>query len=270
MGQTKVLIVEDEFTLYDELYELMTDKGFSVVQQKENMAVDNYEDAVELLHQHRPNLAIVDIRLRGERDGLDLTEYIRAHFNMPVIILSAYDNDQNIERVKKIKPDHFVIKQGKPVNKKQLWITIEMLKDKIIDPSPLNTLGKYMKVREVDVEPEKNATSVIRPEDPLDFETFVRWAEISHIQTINKEERNKVRLYRDQPNKAYHSRATMDEMEETLPRQFVRISQSTIVNAAFVTGRRKKYSCIVGDLYFEFSESYQEAAYKKLMQLLGW
>jgi DNA-binding NarL/FixJ family response regulator len=65
-GPTRILVVEDDFLIALQTEAALTEAGFSVV----GIAA-TAEEAIALAREQRPFLAVMDIRLAGERDGID-------------------------------------------------------------------------------------------------------------------------------------------------------------------------------------------------------
>lgn len=112
------LIVEDETLIAEELSERLTRMGFSVVG-----TVDSADEAIQLAIQERPNVVLMDIRLKGEKDGIHAAAEIRKHFDIPVIYLTAYSDQITLNRVKETEPYGYVLK---PFHERELQITIEL------------------------------------------------------------------------------------------------------------------------------------------------
>lgn len=87
----KVLIVEDNFILSMVEERLLSKLGHEVVGK-----VASGEEAVELFRKLQPDLIIMDISLSGEMDGIEATQKIREHSNVPVLFVSG-----NSDRFKK-------------------------------------------------------------------------------------------------------------------------------------------------------------------------
>ncbi|MGB8192117.1 MAG: response regulator, partial [Chitinophagaceae bacterium] len=141
MSQTKlkVLVMEQELTLFDELADFCEKKGFDVLYNEQHKPVQSYEEAVQLVETKLPDLAILDVQLKSGKDGIDLGAYIRKHFFTPVIFLSANDDFPELERASSIAANGFVIKAEKPIDKDQLWISIRLA-------MPLAELKKKRKI----------------------------------------------------------------------------------------------------------------------------
>ena len=85
--------------------------------------VSSGEDAISKSDQVRPELVLMDVRLRGEMDGIHAAEIIRDRFNVPVVYLTAYADEETILRAKKTTPFGYLVK---PFNERELRATIEI------------------------------------------------------------------------------------------------------------------------------------------------
>lgn len=86
-----------------------------LINQEEDLVIcgeaENAEAALELLKKVKPDLAIVDISLRGI-DGIELTKLIRARFdNIPVLVVSMHDESLFAERALKVGARGYIMKQ---------------------------------------------------------------------------------------------------------------------------------------------------------------
>ena len=66
--------------------------------------VDTGEEAIEKAEEDKPDLILMDIRIKGEMDGIDTAEVIRNKFEIPVIFSTAYLDEERIERAKITMP----------------------------------------------------------------------------------------------------------------------------------------------------------------------
>jgi len=91
-------------------------KGLAqLINQEEDLVIcgeaDNAETALEALKKVKPDLAIVDISLRGI-DGFELTKLIRARFdNIPVLVISMHDESLFAERALRVGARGYIMKQ---------------------------------------------------------------------------------------------------------------------------------------------------------------
>jgi PAS domain S-box-containing protein len=85
--------------------------------------VDTGEKAIAKAEADKPDLILMDIRIKGEMDGIDTAEVIRNRFGIPVIFSTAYLDEERIELAKLTMPFGYVLK---PVQERDLKVTIEM------------------------------------------------------------------------------------------------------------------------------------------------
>lgn len=100
-----VLLVEDEILIAEDIRQALGDEGFSVCATPSSAA-----EAMEACFHHRPDIAIVDIRLRGTIDGIDTADALREQFNVPIVFLTAHADQSDLERAKRVEPVGFVMK----------------------------------------------------------------------------------------------------------------------------------------------------------------
>ena len=113
-----ILIVEDEAPLAMSLEDQLMESGYDVI----GIAVSG-EDAIDLFYDKMPDLILMDIKLKGEIDGIDAAISIRSKHSVPIIFLTAFSNDIEVQRAKDIGPEAFILK---PFQTRELEIAIEM------------------------------------------------------------------------------------------------------------------------------------------------
>ncbi|MEO5890103.1 MAG: response regulator [Ferruginibacter sp.] len=275
-GKRKVLLVEDEYILYQELAEFFEAKGFEITRFDDDRAVDNYEDACKLLKQYEPDFAVLDIRIKGKKDGIELGSFIRKHYQIPVIYLSAFDTYENLDRIRQTGGDGFVIKVDKPVDKKQLWATVQLLLPRYEATVKKRTLGSFFRVKEMDIRQDANRQRITAKEqdDPVEVEKFLKWQDIVFIESFNNKiagsGNNNILMHTRDANRGYMMRGSLNELEPKLPTQFVRVDQSTIINLGEVTGRNKTGTVyFINTMSFKISDTYRLNALEKIDLFLG-
>src|SRR6266567_3099463 len=117
-SEPRALIVEDEILIAEELRERLSRLGFSVI-----AAVDSGEEGVAIATRERPDLVLMDIRLRGEKDGVQAAKEIREQVDVPIVYLTAHSDRLTVERVKATDYDGFILK---PFQRRELQMTIEV------------------------------------------------------------------------------------------------------------------------------------------------
>ncbi|GAB4307343.1 MAG: hypothetical protein Kow0019_02960 [Methanobacteriaceae archaeon] len=120
------MIVEDERITAEDLKEGLEELGYTV-----SAVVYSGEDSIKKAKELKPDLIIMDIRLEGEMDGIEAAEYIRSNFGIPVIYLSAYSDEDTIQRAKITEPSGFIRKSpagflNKPFEESELHTAIEI------------------------------------------------------------------------------------------------------------------------------------------------
>ena len=116
--KSNVLIVEDEALVALEIRECVEHLGHNV-----SAVVDTAQDAVQHALSRKPDLIIMDIRLKGTMDGIEAASLIRKSASVPVIFLSAYSGDEFLERAKITEPYGYLLK---PIHEEQLESAIRM------------------------------------------------------------------------------------------------------------------------------------------------
>jgi PAS domain S-box-containing protein len=118
MNNAKILIVEDEAIIAMELESQLQSLGYEVTS-----IVDTGEKAIQKAEEDKPDLILMDIRIKGEMDGIDTAEVIRNRFRIPVVFSTAYLDEERIDRAKITMPFGYVLK---PIQERDLKVTLEM------------------------------------------------------------------------------------------------------------------------------------------------
>jgi len=117
-NEPRVLIVEDEALIAEELRERLAGLGCSVI-----AAVDSAEEGVAIATRERPDIVLMDIRLKGEKDGVEAAQEIRAQVDLSIVYVSAHSDLPTVERAKSTEHDGFLLK---PFHIRELRSTIEV------------------------------------------------------------------------------------------------------------------------------------------------
>lgn len=114
----KTLIVEDEPLIAENIASILRGSAFHTIA----IAYD-YEEALQALQTNTPDIAILDINLEDEHDGIDVANYIKRTSNIPFIFLTSYSDQATIDRVKATGPYAYIVK---PFNKNTLLASLEI------------------------------------------------------------------------------------------------------------------------------------------------
>lgn len=116
--KVKILVVEDESIVAMDIKNRLTKLGYEVCGP-----VSSGPEAIRKVAESHPNLILMDIRIKGELDGVDTAEQIRACYDVPIIFLTAYSDEATLQRAKLTTPYGYLLK---PLEERELYITIEM------------------------------------------------------------------------------------------------------------------------------------------------
>jgi len=133
MTKERILVVEDEVLVAEELREDLEELGYSVAG-----VVGSGESAVRAVSENRPDLILMDVRLEGDVDGIEAARQIQAKFDVPIIYLTAYSDQETLKRAAATSPAAYLIK---PFNERELEANIALaLSANRPKPSPTDRL----------------------------------------------------------------------------------------------------------------------------------
>ena len=118
MEKARILIVEDETIIAMEIASQLQSLGYEVIS-----IVDTGEKAIQKAEEDKPDLILMDIRIKGEMDGIETAEIIRSQFGIPVVFSTAYANEERLDRAKLTQPFGYLLK---PIQERDLKVTLEM------------------------------------------------------------------------------------------------------------------------------------------------
>ncbi len=116
--ETKILIVEDEAIVAKNIEKHLISAGYKVVG-----VATTAEESIKKAQTRNPDLVLMDIKLKGETDGIEAANKIRESLRLPVIFLTSYTDDKTFQRAKLTDPFGYLIK---PFDIKDLKRTVEM------------------------------------------------------------------------------------------------------------------------------------------------
>ncbi|MCB9082124.1 MAG: response regulator transcription factor [Lewinellaceae bacterium] len=118
MTTIRILIVEDEPLIAEDIRECLTNVDYSVV-----AVAHNKNQAIQALQTETPDLVLLDINLGGNMDGLELAALINDQHQVPFIFLTSYSHRAIIEEAKLTRPMGYIIK---PFDERDLYSSIEI------------------------------------------------------------------------------------------------------------------------------------------------
>ncbi len=117
-SSNRIMIVEDEELTALGIKNCLEEMGYTVTSSE-----FSGEEAIRKAEEDKPDLVIMDIILRGEMDGIEAAGQIRSRFNIPVVYLTAYSDEEMLNRLMKTEPFGYV---NKPFNDKDLRVAVEI------------------------------------------------------------------------------------------------------------------------------------------------
>lgn len=103
MSKGKILVVDDDRLVLATLTYGLAQAGFEVID------ADNGDDAILLAREHRPELALLDIRMEG-LSGFDVAAYLREYLHIPFMFLSAFADEDTVAKVKELGAVAYLVK----------------------------------------------------------------------------------------------------------------------------------------------------------------
>ena len=234
----RILVVEDEMIIGAKISMYLSELGYEVTG-----VIPRAEEALLHVKENPPDIALLDIRLKGEMDGIELAGILRQQYNIPVVFLTANTDDATFDQAKKVKPYAFL---AKPFGKQELKRALELTKNLVAGEaaSEANT---------EDPNPSANA--------PLTDRFFVYDGEkrvkiLFDSVLYIKAERNYCRIVT--ASKEYLLSMPMKSLESELPRDlFQRIHRSYIVNLKHVDEIHQQ-TVRIGNSTLTVSQAYQK------------
>lgn len=145
----KILVVDDDRLVLATLTHGLTQAGYEVID------ADNGDDAILLAREHKPDLALLDIRMEG-KSGFDVAENLRrSPKRVPFMFLSAFSDEATLAQVKALGAVAYLVK---PLDIRQIVPAVEAA------------------FANIDAQRERAVSTVHRSDDALVLETPVAMA----------------------------------------------------------------------------------------------
>ena len=114
----KIMIVDDDVTTVTELIEALKSSGYEI-----GSTVESGAEAIKTAKKTKPDVVLMDIVMPGKIDGIEAAKTIRTELNIPVIFLTDYSEEDNIERASSARSYGYL---PKPFNAAQVSSTIKI------------------------------------------------------------------------------------------------------------------------------------------------
>ena len=225
--KVKIYIVEDEYITQAVLKNNVEEIGYSVV----GMA-DTAEQAWEDLQKMDVDLALLDINLAGEKDGIWLAKQVRANLGIPFIFLTAYGDKATISTAVKTQPNGYLLK---PFNEVDIYTAIEVALNNFNQASvggqrTINTSIDEQPVVESNPQPTSSTDVSVGNDQTiyLKVDKIFYKIKLSDIFYV-KSDSNYVEVFLE--SKKHLVRSTLKNFSDLLPsNMFIQVHRSYIVN----------------------------------------
>lgn len=208
----KLLIVEDELIIAEDLRDILEGLHYEVV----DIAITARE-ALQMIEEHLPDLIILDIHIKGGKDGIDLAADIREQYQLPFLFLTSHADPATLQRAKEVEPYGYLVK---PFQEKDIYAAVEMA---------LNNVRKEKKIeKQTDEEAGfiANDSLFVRANGML---VKLKLSDITHLEADG----NYTTVYANKSR--YVIRAILKELEQKLDTNiFARIHKSYLVNLSAI------------------------------------
>ena len=101
--KARILVVDDDRLVLATVTHGLMQAGYEVYD------ADNGDDAILLAREHKPDLALLDIRMEG-KSGLDVAAYLRDYLHLPFMFLSAFADEDTVRQVQALGAVAYLVK----------------------------------------------------------------------------------------------------------------------------------------------------------------
>lgn len=211
MSQIRIIVVEDESIVAKDIQHSLNRLGYDVV-----ATASTGEKALQAVERHTPDIVLMDIMLKGKMSGIDAAREIREKWNIPVVYLTAYADENTLNKAKITEPYGYIIKPFKEID---IHTSIEM--------------AIYKHKKEMEVTKERDLLYSLVEGQTKGGILFVK--SNTRIVKLKSKDIYFVEALKDYvvinvPGKRYTIHSTMKDIQKKLPEsEFIRVHRSYIV-----------------------------------------
>ena len=146
----KILVVDDDRLVLVTLVQGLSQAGYEVLD------ADNGDDAILIARQHKPLLALLDIRMEG-KSGFDVAAYLRDYCQIPFMFLSAFSDEATLQQVKALGAVAYLVK---PLDIRQIVPAVDNAVGQLQDSRQTRPLEEASVAQESQAMPQVVAMAV--------------------------------------------------------------------------------------------------------------
>lgn len=231
MSKGSILIVEDEPLIADDLAATLESQGYHIT-----AILDEAVDVFQHLENNKPNLALLDVKIAGNVDGIQIAEKL----DIPFIYLTSFYDQKTLDRAKKTNPSGYIVK---PFSEGDLIANVEMAMAK--------TTQKNSKTNEPEKLFLRNGQEIVS----------MMSSDIVYVEAFD----NYANVYTEKGK--FMISHTLKSIEKTLiPLGFHRIHRSYLINFDHIDSISENYVFLKG-LKVQIGKSYRKDLMDRLTMI---
>lgn len=239
MSQLKVLVVEDDPMIADSVKDILELLNHNVIGIAEDA-----ETAINLCNEHNPEIALLDIQIGGDIDGVDLAELINDQFDIPFIFTTAFADNTTVARAKERGPFGYLVK---PYGVKDINAAIEV------------AMSAFNRLKNAEDKP--GMSKII--DNSLFLKVDSKLIKIKIDDLLYIEAKGDYALFKTQ-EKGYIVHSTMKRVQERLDEyNFAKVHRSYVVNLAKIVDIEES-NLLIDNKVIPISRANKEALIKRL------
>lgn len=216
MSKVKILIVEDEAIIAEDIAYRLDRMGYEVVG-----IVGEVNKAIDCLSTSTIDIVLIDIALLGNETGIDLAQAINREFHLPFIFLTSLSDKNTIERAGKTKPAAYLLK---PFNDNQIRISIEL------------ALFNYYDSGEKKTQQDLSTGLPVKMFEALFLKKDTHYDKVEFSNILWLEAESNYTLIHTKTDRYIYSNVLKNFEGKLPPDMFLRVHRSFIVNLSRITG----------------------------------
>ena len=243
MSKVKILIVEDEIIIAEDIASRLLGMGYDVAE-----IANDVDKATDSLINNNIDIVLIDIALPGYKTGIDLAQAINKEFHLPFIFLTSLSDENTVKKAGKTKPAAYLLK---PFNDNQVRISIEMALFNFYEKAEINPNEHIINA----ALPLKMPGALFLKKD-----THYDKVEFSNILWFEAES-NYTFIYTKTDKYVYST--VLKNFEDKLPQEiFIRVHRSYIVNLFCITGF-KGNMLLIADKQIPVNKANRDEVFKR-------
>ena len=99
----RIIVVEDDLIIANDIKNILHELELEII-----INIKNYQEAIIAIEEHQPDLVIVDVRLKGDKNGIHIGKYLLQKDQTPYIFISNQTDRLTIDNIKNTRPYWFL------------------------------------------------------------------------------------------------------------------------------------------------------------------